>query len=196
MIWSDIWHKYHEWYFKIVIRNLRKFWNMTRWYFKIVIRNLRKFWNMTSCIYAKYHAQILLLFVYTTTRQRFVIFTCRYFKLSWNTTALSQSNCRNFSCSSIIIFSSWNFTFFWQILFWFWKKKNTFKSFWQLLHTGRTRNSKRAQNIFQMVAGQNIGKNVTNLCFIFYLNFYKEKNLRFTNENFPVYSRMRMFITG
>ena len=37
-----------------------------------------------------------------TTRRRFVIFTCRYFKLSWNTTALSQSNCRNFSFSSII----------------------------------------------------------------------------------------------
>ena len=43
----------------------------------------------------------MLLFVYTTTCKRFVIFTCRYFKLSWNTTALSQSNCRNFSCSSI-----------------------------------------------------------------------------------------------
>ena len=43
----------------------------------------------------------MLLFVYTTTHKRFVIFTCRYFKLSWNTTALSQSNCRNFSCSSI-----------------------------------------------------------------------------------------------
>ena len=43
----------------------------------------------------------MLLFVYTTTRKRAVIFTCRYFKLSWNTTALSQSNCRNFSCSSI-----------------------------------------------------------------------------------------------
>ena len=43
----------------------------------------------------------MLLFVYTTTRKRFVIFTCRYFKLSWNTTALSQSNCSNFSCSSI-----------------------------------------------------------------------------------------------
>ena len=28
-------------------------------------------------------------------------FTCGYFKLSWNTTALSRSNCRNFSCSSI-----------------------------------------------------------------------------------------------
>ena len=43
----------------------------------------------------------MLSFVYTTTRKRFVIFTCRYFKLSWNTTALSQSNYRNFSCSSI-----------------------------------------------------------------------------------------------
>ena len=43
----------------------------------------------------------MLLFVYTTTRKRFEIFTCRYFKLSWNTTALSRSNCRNFSCSSI-----------------------------------------------------------------------------------------------
>ena len=43
----------------------------------------------------------MLLFVYTTTRKRFVIFTCRYFKLSRNTTALSQSDCRNFSCSSI-----------------------------------------------------------------------------------------------
>ena len=45
----------------------------------------------------------MLLFVYTTTRKRFVIFKCRYFKLlvSWNTSALSQSNCRNFSCSSI-----------------------------------------------------------------------------------------------
>ena len=43
----------------------------------------------------------MLLFAYTTTHKRFVIFTCRYFKLSWNTTALSQSNCSNFSCSSI-----------------------------------------------------------------------------------------------
>ena len=31
----------------------------------------------------------------------FVIFTHRYFKLSWNATTLSRSNCRNFSCSSI-----------------------------------------------------------------------------------------------
>ena len=41
----------------------------------------------------------MLLFAYT--HKRFVIFTCWYFKLSWNTTALSQSNCRNFSCTSI-----------------------------------------------------------------------------------------------
>ena len=67
-----------------------------------VIREIcRQFWNITSGIYAKYHVQIMLLFVYTTTLKRFVIFTCRYFKLSWNTTALSQSNCRNFSCTSI-----------------------------------------------------------------------------------------------
>ena len=64
--------------------------------------NLRQFWNIMSGIYAKYHVQIMLLFVYTTTHKGFVIFTCRYFKLSWNTTALSQSNCRNFPCSVII----------------------------------------------------------------------------------------------
>ena len=35
-----------------------------------------------ECIYAKYHVQIMLLFVYTTTQKRFLIFTCRYFNLS------------------------------------------------------------------------------------------------------------------
>ena len=64
--------------------------------------NLRQFWNITSGIYAKYHVRIMLLFVYTTTQKRFLIFTCRYFiLLSGNTTVVSQSNCRNFSCSSI-----------------------------------------------------------------------------------------------
>ena len=38
--------------------------------------------------------QIMLLFVYSTTRERFEIFTCGYLKWSWNTTALSQPNCR------------------------------------------------------------------------------------------------------
>ena len=91
MICSDIWHKYHKWYFEIVIRNFTSLRRV----------KLRQFWNITSGIYAKYHVQIMLLFVYTTTHKRFVIFTCTYFKLSWNTTSLSQSNCRNFSCSSI-----------------------------------------------------------------------------------------------
>ena len=44
MIGSDIWHKYHEW-------------------------NLRQFWNITSGIYAKYHVQIMLVFVYTTRKR-------------------------------------------------------------------------------------------------------------------------------
>ena len=43
---------------------------------------------------------MLYYIVYTTTSKRFVIFTCRDFKLSWNTTAPIQSNCRNFSCNS------------------------------------------------------------------------------------------------
>ena len=53
-------------------------------------------WHITSGIYAKYHVQIMLLFFYTTIRKRFVIFTSRYFKLSWNTTAISHSNCGDF----------------------------------------------------------------------------------------------------
>ena len=93
MICSDIWYKYHE------------------WYFKIVKHNLRQFWNITSGIYVKYHVQIMLLFVYTTTHKRFVIFTCRHFKIRWNTTALSQSNCRNFSSSSIKWFNARHFEY-------------------------------------------------------------------------------------
>ena len=34
-----------------------------------------------SSIYAKYHLQIVPSFVYATTRNSFVIFTCRYFKI-------------------------------------------------------------------------------------------------------------------
>ena len=79
MICRDIWHKCHEWYFEIVIRNFK----------------FETIWNIASGIYAKYHIQIMILFV----SKRFVIFTHRYFKLSWNTT-LSQSNCRNFSRSN------------------------------------------------------------------------------------------------
>ena len=48
---------------------------------------------MTSGIYAKYHVQMMLLFVYTTTLKGFVIsHVGKYFKLRLNTTALGQSN--------------------------------------------------------------------------------------------------------
>ena len=40
----------------------------------------------------KYHKWYLCQISRT---KRFVIFTCRYFNLGWNTTALSQSNCSN-----------------------------------------------------------------------------------------------------
>ena len=62
-------------------------------------------WHLTQyykwCLCQISRTLIMLLFVYTTTPKRFVIFTCRYFKLSWNTTVPSQSNYSNFSCSSI-----------------------------------------------------------------------------------------------
>ena len=72
--------------------------------------NLRQFWNITTGIYTEYHIQIMLLFVYTSTCKGFVIFTWRYFKLSWNTTVLSQSNCTNFSCSSCNLLLVMTFT--------------------------------------------------------------------------------------
>ena len=60
MISSDIWHKYHEWYFKLVIRNFtsrlaNKIWDNLKY----------QEWYLT----AKYHPQIMLWFV-TATRKR------------------------------------------------------------------------------------------------------------------------------
>ena len=89
MICSDIWHKYHEWYFEIVVHNFRQ----------VKFETILKYHEWYLCqISHTNHAIISCLYYYT---KRFIIFTRRYFKLSWNTTALSQSNCRNFSCSSI-----------------------------------------------------------------------------------------------
>ena len=48
----------------------------------VISRAVRRLKFETILKYAKYHIQIMLLFAYTTTRKRFVIFTCRYFKLS------------------------------------------------------------------------------------------------------------------
>ena len=95
MICSHIWHKYHDWYFTIVKRN--KF------------ETILKYHEWYLCQISRTNHAIICLYYYP---YKFVIFTCRYFKLSWNTTALSQSNCRNFSCSSIIEEIHWNVTFF------------------------------------------------------------------------------------
>ena len=65
MICNDIWHKNYELYFEIFC----------------TFFCASEMWDNFE-IYAKYHVQIMLLFVYTTTRKQFVIFTCMYFKLS------------------------------------------------------------------------------------------------------------------
>ena len=85
---SDIWHKYHEWYIKIVIRNFTSRWGSEIWdNFEILRLVFMPNITSKSCLY----------FFFSTSRKRFVIFTCKYLKLSRNTTAQSQSNCRNFS---------------------------------------------------------------------------------------------------
>ena len=67
---SDIWHKYHAWYFEIVI------WNN---------------FEISRVVFKQKSRTNDAIHVYTTTRKSSVIFTCRSFKyLSWNTTALSQ----------------------------------------------------------------------------------------------------------
>ena len=91
---------------------------MERWLLEAYLRRVLNIWYYglgVGCLFGggrlfkEISLQIMLLFVYTTTRKSFLILTCKYFKLSWNITAQSQSNCRNFSCSRIIllIYSWW-----------------------------------------------------------------------------------------
>ena len=93
MICSDIWHEYHEWYFEIVTCNFT-----SRYGRRVKFETILKCHKWYLC---QISLQIMLLYVYTTTHTRFVIFTCRYFKLKWDTSALSQTNSRNFWCSGI-----------------------------------------------------------------------------------------------
>ena len=69
-------------------------WAVRRMKFETIL----KYHEWYLCQISRTNHAIICLYYYP---QRFEIFTCRYFKLSWNSTALSQSNCRNFSCSSI-----------------------------------------------------------------------------------------------
>ena len=63
MICSDIWHKYHD------ISKL--LFVISRAVRRVKFETIVKYHE--SGIYAKYHVQIILLFVDTTTRKRFVI---------------------------------------------------------------------------------------------------------------------------
>ena len=65
---------------------------------KLLYETILKYHLWYLCQISPTNHAIICLYYYP---QKVVIFTCRHFKLSWNTTALSQSNCRNFSCSSI-----------------------------------------------------------------------------------------------
>ena len=65
---------------------------------RVKFETILKYHEWYLCQISRTNHAIICLYYYP---QRFVIFTCGYFKLSGNTTALSQSNCRNFSCSSI-----------------------------------------------------------------------------------------------
>ena len=96
MIWSDIWHKYHKWYFKIVLRNFTSRYASEIWD-NFEISKVVCMPNITykSCYY---------LF-YTTTCKRFVIFTCRYFKLSWNISSIICSSIRQYiQCTHSAVF--------------------------------------------------------------------------------------------
>ena len=93
MICSDIWHKYHEWCISkllyVISRAVRR----------VKFETILKYHEWYLCQISRTNHAIICLYYYP---QRFVIFTCRYFILSWNTTALSQWISSNFSCSSIV----------------------------------------------------------------------------------------------
>ena len=67
---------------------------------RVKFETILKYYEWYLCQISRTNLAIIF---YTTTRKRFLIFTCRYFKLSWNTTALSLSNRKNFSCIIIIV---------------------------------------------------------------------------------------------
>ena len=76
---------------------------------RVKFETILKYHEWYLCQILRTNHAIICLYYYP---QRFVILICRYFKLRWNTNALSQSNCRNFSCSSINgVIYAWRFFF-------------------------------------------------------------------------------------
>ena len=144
MICSDVWPKYREWYFKIVIREIWGNFEISRvvfmpnityksCYYLFILLPTKGF--VRDCLHGGGGPQVgevtglgvvtrlsiySLILIWSRLHDRWgdppfvtsptwapppckqaLIFTCRYFELSWNTTALSQSNYRNFACSSM-----------------------------------------------------------------------------------------------
>ena len=83
MICSDIWHKYRRVIFQNVIRKFETILKYHEWYL---------------CQTSRTNHAIICLYYYP---QKVCNFHMKVFQIKRNTTGLSQSNCRNFSCSSI-----------------------------------------------------------------------------------------------
>ena len=69
MICSDIWHKYYELYFEIVIQAVKR----------VKFDTILKYHDWYLCQILRTNHAIIC---FSTTRKHFVIFTCRYSKLS------------------------------------------------------------------------------------------------------------------
>ena len=100
MISSDIWHKYQSPGDEVdTTSDISKLLDViSRAVRRVKFETILKYHEWYLCQISRTNHAIICLYYYP---QKVVIFTCRYFKLSWNITALSQSNCRNFSCSII-----------------------------------------------------------------------------------------------
>ena len=121
MICSDIWHKYHKWYFEIVIRNFTS-------------RQASEIWDNFEISRVVFMPQNI---TYKSCYYMFILLPWKvlyfshvgYFKLSWNTTALNQSNRRNFLCSSIKVKNKGNKTKeFWKHFFYQTSCRNHFQA--------------------------------------------------------------------
>ena len=100
MISSDIWHKYQSPGDEVdTTSDISKLLDViSRAVRRVKFETILKYHEWYLCQISRTNHAIICLYYYP---QKVVIFTCRYFKLSWNITALSQSNCRNVSCSII-----------------------------------------------------------------------------------------------
>ena len=69
----------------------------------VKFKRILKYHEWYLCQISHTNHAIIYLYYYRYLQKacNFHMYSCRYFKSSWNTTALSQSNCRNFSCSTV-----------------------------------------------------------------------------------------------